>query len=85
MAKILRVRPAHMGGPCAVYVEELGTHVVPNPAQPYDENDLVVKTAPWMFVSDDELESAHAAPVESVPIEAATRAPGERRTTRRPR
>lgn len=83
MAKVLRVRPAHLGGPCAVYVPELGAHVVPNPAQPYDEDDPIVRAARWMFVADDELESAHADPVESVRIESATRAPGERRNTRR--
>lgn len=83
MAKLLRVRPAHMGGPCAAYVPELGTHVVPNPAQPYDENDAVVKAARWMFVADDELDTATPPQVDSVPIEAATRAPGERRNTRR--
>lgn len=80
--KLLRVRPAHMGGPCAVYVPELGAHMVPNPAQPYEENDPIVKAARWMFVSDDELESAEPPYVDSVPIERATRAPGERRTRR---
>jgi hypothetical protein len=84
MAKILRVRPASMGGPCAVWVPELGAHMVPNPAQPYDEDDPIAQAARWMFVSDDELESAHPEPVESVRIETATRAPGERRITKRP-
>jgi hypothetical protein len=82
--KVLRVRPASMGGPCAVYVDSLGTHVVPNPAQPYDEDDPIVQTAPWMFVADEELESAKPEPVESVQIETATQAPGQRRSTRRP-
>lgn len=81
--KVLRVRPAHMGGPCAVFVPELGAHIVPNPAQPYGEDDPIVKAARWMFVSDDEIESAQAPRVESVRIETATRAPGERRTGRR--
>jgi hypothetical protein len=58
-------------------------HEVPNPAQPYDENDPIVKAARWMFVSDDELDTAHPAPVESVRIESATRAPGEMRRNRR--
>jgi hypothetical protein len=84
MAKLLRVRPVHMGGPCAVYVPELGAYEVPNPAHPYDEDDPIVRAARWMFVTDDELESAHPAQVDSVPIETATRAPGERRNVRRP-
>lgn len=84
MSKILRVRPHHMGGPCAVYVEELGVHVVPNPAHSYTEDDPVVKAARWMFVTDEELEAqgAHVPPT-SVPIEHATARPGEKRGTRR--
>jgi hypothetical protein len=78
----LRVRPSHLGGPCAVWVPEMGAHMVPNPAQPYDEDDPIVKAARWMFVTDDELESAKAPHIDSVPIESATRAPGERRGRR---
>lgn len=86
MSKTLRVRPYHMGGPCAVYVEELGVHVVPNPAQAYSEDDPVVKAARWMFVTDEELaaDGGNVPPTE-VRIEDATARPGARRGTRRPR
>jgi hypothetical protein len=58
---------------------------VPNPAQPYDESDPLVKAARWMFVDDDQLESAEAPRVESVRIETGVQAPGQRRAgTRRP-
>jgi hypothetical protein len=83
MTKTLRVRPAHLGGPCAVFVPELGAHIVPNPAQPYDEDDPIVRAARWMFVTDDEMDSARPDPVTEVRIETATRAPGQRRNTRR--
>jgi hypothetical protein len=78
MAKILRVRPAHMGGPCAVYVPELGAHEVPNPAQPYDEDDPIVRAARWMFVTDDEPRRCGATRPgdRGHAIETATRAPG---------
>lgn len=83
---ILRVRPYTMGGPCAVWVEELGTHIVPNPAQPYSADDPVVKAARWMFVTDAELAAAEPdVPPTSVPIEQTTAEPGERRATTRRR
>lgn len=84
MSEILRVRPAHMGGPCAVYVEELGTHIVPNPALSYSEDDPVVKAARWMFVTEAELaaQGTYSPPTE-VRIEDATARPGSRRGGRR--
>lgn len=83
MSKIVRVRPAHLGGPCAVRHPEHGELVVPNPAQPYTDDDPLVREYPWLFVSDDELDAASAEPPTSVFIETATRAPGERRATKR--
>lgn len=48
-----------------------------NPSVPVNENDPMVKAYPWAFVSDDELAAEHG------PVEAATAAPGEKRTTKR--
>lgn len=85
MSKIVRVRPAHMGGPCAVRHPEHGELVVPNPAQPYSADDPLVREYPWLFVSDADLTETTAQPPESVTIERATAAPGERRPTKRAR
>lgn len=71
----VRVRPAELGGPCAVRHPEHGEYVVPNPAQPYDERDPIVKAYPWLFVRDGELNLGD--------VEQATRAPGGRRIIRR--
>lgn len=79
-----RVRPAHMGGPCAVRHPEHGELVVPNPAQPYRADDPLVLAYDWLFVKDGELAPPEPMPTE-VRIETATRAPGEKRTTRKPR
>jgi hypothetical protein len=76
----VRVRPAEHGGPCAVRHPEHGEYVVPNPAQPYPDDDPLVRAYPWLFVTDAELAEQTAAPIEQ-----ATRGPGERRTIRRPR
>lgn len=72
----VRVRPASMGGPCAVRHPEHGELVVPNPAQPYRDDDPLVEAHPWLFVSDTGL-------TEDDGVEQATREPGERRTLRR--
>lgn len=48
-----------------------------DPAKPYADNHPLVKAYPWAFVSDEELAAEHG------PVEAATRAPGEKRATRR--
>lgn len=82
--EFVRVRPAHMGGPCAVRHPEHGEFVVPNPAHPYPANDPLVVEYPWLFVRDGELAPAEPTPTE-VRIETATRAPGEKRGTRRSR
>lgn len=74
----VRVRPASQGGPCAVRHPEHGEMVVPNPAQPYRDDDALVEAYPWLFVSDADL-----AGDEGEQVEQATKAPGEKRTTRR--
>lgn len=56
--------------PVALLHPESGSHVVPRPDDEYDENDPLVVAYRWAFVADTEIESA-------------TRAPGERRATRR--
>ncbi len=87
MRGIVRVRPAAMGGPCAVRHPDHGELVVPNPAESYAADDPIVQAYPWLFVSDEQLAAfKDGAPVTSVeipPVEQASRAPGERRTTKR--
>jgi hypothetical protein len=79
--KYVRVRPAHMGGPCAVRHPEHGEYVVPSPSVPYAADDPIVREYPWLFVSDDEItDPTHPSEVR---VERATRAPGERRHGRR--
>lgn len=70
---LVRVRPASQGGPCAVRHPEHGEYVVPNPAQPYRDDDPLVAAYPWLFVSDE----------QAAGVEQATAAPGEKRVTRR--
>ncbi|MET8265944.1 hypothetical protein ABZU92_18350 [Micromonospora arida] len=65
---------------------EHGGWISPNPADTYDESDPLVKAHPWLFSTADELAERDEEPVrDSIPVEQATRAPGERRTTRRQR
>lgn len=70
--------------PSAVRHPESGGIMVPDPRRTYPADDPLVKTYPWMFEPAGE-RATEAAPPESVTIERATRAPGERRPTRRPR
>lgn len=72
------------GDPCAVQHPEAGVMVVPRRDQPYPADDPLVIAYPWMFVLEGESRPTPPAP-ESVPIEQATAAPGERRRTRRSR
>lgn len=60
---------------------------VPNPAITYDDQHPMVRAYPWAFASVDEVADAREAEREttSVPIEQATAAPGEKRSTRRRR
>ena len=46
--------------------------------QEFDDSDPIVASYPWAFVADD-----RTGRIESVPIEAATASPGEKRSTRR--
>lgn len=63
-----------------------GGWVSPNPADTYDENDPLVQAHRWLFSTAEELAERDTQPVrESVPVEQATRAPGEKRATRRQR
>ena len=70
----------------AVRHPEHGGFVVPNPADTYRADDPLVRAYPWLFSTEDELaDTDRSALRESVPIEQATRAPGEKRGTRRAR
>ncbi|HEY9416784.1 MAG TPA: hypothetical protein VIQ30_18670 [Pseudonocardia sp.] len=75
-----KLRPTQVA---AVRHPEHGGFVTPNPAHTYDSGDPLVRAYPWLFSADGvEPEPALR---ESVPIEQATRAPGEKRGTRRAR
>lgn len=70
--------------PYAVLHPETGVHVVPPLTEYYDEKDPLVKAHRWLFATDDELDAAQTGEiVESVAVEQATAAPGERRNVRR--
>lgn len=70
----------------AVRHPEHGGFVTPNPSDTYPADDPLVRAYPWLFSSEEELASRPDETLrESAPIEQATRAPGERRTTRRGR
>lgn len=78
------VRPTQV---VAVRHPQHGGFVTPSPAQAYAADDPLVRAYPWLFSTEEELASRGAEPTlrESAPVEQATRAPGEKRTTRRPR
>jgi len=76
--KYVRVKP-----PVSVLRHpEHGGMVAPDPALPYSVDDPLVKAFPWQFQSDDDAADP-ASVVTEVKVERATRAPGERRQTRR--
>lgn len=81
----LRVREP---GKHALLNPETGLHETPKPEAEFTPDHPLVKTHRWAFGTDEEIraEQDAARNVTSVPIEPveqATRAPGERRTTRR--
>jgi hypothetical protein len=88
MAEYLRVREP---GKHALLNPETGLHETPKGDTQFAADHPLVKAHPWAFGTEEEIaaEREAARNVTSVPIEPpveqATRAPGERRTTRRPR
>lgn len=79
--KLLRVHPKRIA---AVVHPETRMHVVPNVTESYREDDPLVQAHRWMFATEEEIAADQNAPAaESAPVERATRAPGERRNTRR--
>jgi hypothetical protein len=60
---------------------------VPNPAILYATDHPMVRAYPWAFASPEAVADAREAGTAavSVPVEAATAAPGEKRSTRRAR
>jgi hypothetical protein len=72
----------HPTAPAAVrHPEADAVMVTLDPAVDYDPDDILVKTYPWAFAPRD----TSAGVVESVKIEAATAAPGEKRSRTRSR
>ncbi len=59
---------------------EHGLMVTPDPAQPYPVDDPLVRAYPWLFSTEDELAAKASEPTpESVPIETASKRPGQKR------
>lgn len=86
--KYVRVREP---GKHALLNPESGLHMTPKADEEFPADHPLVKAHPWAFGSDEDIRAERdaASRVTSVPIDApverATRAPGERRQTRRPR
>jgi hypothetical protein len=66
----------HPTVPAIVRHPEAGVMVVLDPAVDYDPTDILVRAYPWAFAPRDTTPGV----VESVKIEAATAAPGEKRS-----
>lgn len=82
MAKFVRAR---QGVPALLH-PDTGALVVPSPNQPIDSSDVLVKTFPWAFISDEDLaaeQANQARYVTEAPLEQATANPGEKRNARR--
>jgi hypothetical protein len=69
----------HPNAPVIVRHPDGGILIVLDPAVDYDPDDVLVKAYPWAFVPAD------TTIVESVAVEQATAAPGEKRTRGRPK
>lgn len=83
MAEKKTVRPNQS---VAVRHPEHGGYVVPDRATAYPVDDPLVRAYPWLFSTEEELARQESTLLrESAPIEQATRAPGEKRATRRAR
>lgn len=76
MSAVFRVRPYSEVDRCVVRHPVHGDYVAPDPAAEHAADDPLVMAFPHLFVADE---------VDAPVIEQATRAPGERRTTRRPK
>lgn len=76
------VRPR---GGVAIIHPETGVPFVPTAGVPIEESDPLVQAYRWAFVSDAEAaaEADTAVPVTEVKVERATKAPGEKRLTKR--
>jgi hypothetical protein len=61
---------------CTVKHPESNMHVALDPRQDYDPSDPLVRAYPWAFAP------VERAPIESVRVETATAAPGEKRARR---
>lgn len=81
----MRVREYYKSNPCALLDPKSGAHIVPDPSAQYADNDPLVLNAPWYFIAEGETEVTSVESVDIAEIEQATAAPGEKRTTRKPR
>lgn len=79
----MRVRERYRHEPCALLDPASGAHIVPNPTSQYAEDDPMVLNAPWYFIREGVSEEPASDSVRISDVEQATRAPGEKRATRR--
>lgn len=78
---LVRVREPGAG---VLFDPETGGFVAPLAGDYYDADSALVRAHPWAFASDEELLAERSEGiVESVLIERATRAPGERSGARK--
>ena len=86
---LYRVREEYKRNPSALWSPESGAHIVPDPARQYTAEDPLVMANGWYFIAEGETEEPPPVSVNVADVEAATRAPGEKRggpiRTRRPR
>jgi hypothetical protein len=79
----MRVRERYKANPCALFDPQSGAHIVPDPTKQYDDQDPLVLNAGWYFIAEGEDDETAPESVRIADVEQATRAPGEKRTTRR--
>lgn len=79
---MFRVRERYKHEPNAIFVD--GLPQVPDPTKQYAADDPLVKAAPYYFIREGEVEVVDRESVAIADVvEQATRAPGEKRATRR--
>lgn len=62
---------------------ETGAPYVPDASIPLEDTDPIVKANRWAFASDAEIVEEQTAARNVTSVERATKAPGEKRTTRK--
>lgn len=77
--QLFRVKAEYKRNPSAIYDPRSGAHIVPDPSAQYTADDPIVKANGWYFAPEGEEEAPPPVSVSIAEVEAATRAPGEKR------